>query len=424
MSEEKNLTPQEGVQHQQEHNQPSGMASLTRMLRMLFFCFLTLIIAVFVYYFIFSGIFRVDEQNEAMLLRFGVLQQRVSENGTSPILQSGKWYWSYPYPVDEVITVPANKSVSISTQNTFKAWVSPTGGPAGAINRELRNGVDGYLVNGDMHIFHAEWVVSYKVDDAAKFYLHFFDDNDVMGGGSHALTATHDSDEKRIRGHEAVIRNLLSDAVLTETANWTTEDLIKASRTAKTPSGEIITERIEDCVRRRLGQLIDRIGLGIEIQTVNLVGQPQPPTAALQAFNQVNASERNKQTAIQNAETSANSMLSQANANYERVIGEANASVEIMISRLQAEKEKFELIREEYRRNPQSTLTVLYLDAVRDLLARVPSKYVVHGHTGDEGRQQLRLQINEIPDKPRTNTAAEAVQNAQPASVQPGATTK
>ena len=61
--------------------QAAGVQSLMRMLRILFFLFFTLIVAVFVYYFIFSGIFRVDEQNEAMLLRFGVLQTRAGENG-------------------------------------------------------------------------------------------------------------------------------------------------------------------------------------------------------------------------------------------------------------------------------------------------------------------------------------------------------
>ena len=150
------------------NQQAAGVKSLVRMLRILFFLFLTLIVAVFVYYFIFSGIFRVDEQNEAMLLRFGVLQKRFGENGSSPVLQSGKWYWSYPYPVDEVIMVPANKSISVSTENTFKAWIAPTGAPVGGASRVLRNGVDGYLVSGDKHLFHAEWVLSYRVTDAAK----------------------------------------------------------------------------------------------------------------------------------------------------------------------------------------------------------------------------------------------------------------
>ena len=402
--------------------QAAGVKSLMRMLRILFFLFFTLIVAVFVYYFIFSGIFRVDEQNEAMLLRFGVLQTRAGENGTSPILESGKWYWSYPYPVDEVITVPANKSVSVSTDNTFKAWVAPTGAQVGGANRQLRNGVDGYLVSGDKHIFHAEWVISYRVTDAAKYYLDFYDDNDtpedipLLNNDAKVMLLRR---PKRLRGHELIIRNLLAEAVLTETANWNTEDLIRANRTVKGPNGESLTERIEEGVRRRLASKAEQLGLGIQIQTITLVGMYQPPTAALQAFNQVNASERNKQTAIQNAEAYANTLLSQANAARERIIGEANAYNEAIVSTLQAQAQYFRAIQQEYRQNPRTTLTILYNNAVQELLANVPNKYVLH-HGADGARQQLRLQISQIPEERRESSGSVSIGGTEPASAQAG----
>lgn len=402
--------------------QAAGVKSLMRMLRILFFLFFTLIVAVFVYYFIFSGIFRVDEQNEAMLLRFGVLQTRAGDNGNSPILQSGKWYWSYPYPVDEVITVPANKSVSVSTENTFKAWVAPTGAQVGGANRQLRNGVDGYLVSGDKHIFHAEWVISYRVTDAAKYYLDFYDDNDtaeempLLNNEAQAMVLRR---VKRLRGHELIIRNLLADAVLTETANWNTEDLIKANRTVTGPNGEALTERIEEGVRRRLAALVDRLELGIEIQTITLVGMYQPPTAALQAFNQVNASERNKQTAIQNAEAFANSLLSQANASRERIIGEANAYNEAIVSTLQAQAQYFKAIQLEYKENPRTTLSVLYANAVQELLGRVPNKYILH-HTAEGKQQQLRLQISQIPEERKESGGTASIGGTEPVSAQAG----
>ena len=404
------------------NSQAAGVKSLVRMLRILFFLFLILIIAVFGYYFIFSGIFRVDEQNEAMLLRFGRLQKRFGETGTSPVLQSGKWYWSYPYPVDEVILVPANKSVSVSTENTFKAWIAPTGAQVGGANRQLRNGVDGYLVSGDKHIFHAEWVISYRVTDAAKYYLDFYDDNDtaedipLLNNDAKVMMLQR---PKRLRGHELIIRNLLSDAVLTETANWNTEDLIKASRTYTGQNGELFTERIEEGVRRRLNTMVDRLELGIEVQTVTLVGMYQPPTAALQAFNQVNASERNKQTAIQNAKAYANSLLTQANAASERIIGEAKAYNEALVSTLQAQAQYFEAIQKEYRDNPRTTLTVLYNNAVQELLARVPNKYILHYSEGSQQRE-LRLQISQIPEERKDSASAVSIGGTDPVSAQAG----
>ena len=401
---------------------PGGIASLTRMLRILFFCFLTLIIAVFVYYFIFSGIFRVDEQYEAMLMRFGVLQYRSGDGGNTPILASGKWYWSYPYPVDEVIMVPANKSVSVSTENTFKAWIAPTGAAIGAPNRELRTGVDGYVVAADMHIFHVEWVVSYKVKNAEKYYLDFYDDGDSGAEnntrGAIAKPGIVQAKEKdRLRGHQVIIRNLLSDAVLSETASWVTEDLIKASRTVG-GEGQGHAERIEERVRSLLEEKIDRIGLGIEVQSVTLLGLYQPPAAALQAFNSVNASERNKQTAIQNAQAYANTLLTQANANRERIVGEATAYQETIVRKMQAEAQYFEAILAEYKQNPKSTLTVLYTEALEQTLASVPVKYVLHTD-GEGATKQLRLQIAPPPAQERDNQAGAAAAPQEPASAQP-----
>ncbi|MBR6471383.1 MAG: hypothetical protein IKS83_06270 [Victivallales bacterium] len=404
------------------NQQAAGVKSLVRMLRILFFLFLALIVAVFVYYFIFSGIFRVDEQNAAMLLRFGVLQKRFGENGSSAVLTSGKWYWSYPYPVDEVIMVPANKSISVSTENTFKAWIAPTGAQVGGANRQLRNGVDGYLVSGDKHIFHAEWVISYRVADAAKYYLNFYDDNDtaeeipLLSNDAQVMLQQR---PKRLRGHELIIRNLLSDAVLTETANWNTEDLIRANRTRIGQNGEPYTERIEDGVRRRLNMLADRLELGIEIQTVTLVGMYQPPTAALQAFNQVNASERNKQTAIQNAEAFANSLLSQAYAASGRIVKEAEAYKETLVQTLKAEVQYFEAIQKEYHDNPRTTLAVLYNNAVQELLAKVPNKYILHYSEASQQRE-LRLQISQIPEERKESGGPVSMGGNEPASAQAG----
>ncbi len=410
----------ESQPHASETPQATGMASLTRMLRILFFCFLTLIAGVFIYYFVFSGIIRVEEQYEAMLLRFGVLQKHATDTGDSPILQSGKWYWSYPYPVDEVILVPANKSISVSTGNTFKAWVNPSGNMAGASARELRNGVDGYLVSGDMHIFHAEWVVSYRVEDPASYYLNFYDDNNTTGSTTFYLPSSEQvKTQDRLRGHELMIRNMLADAVLSETANWTTEDLIRTSRLVPDGKGGEATVRLEDRIRARLSKIVEEVGLGIQLQTVTLVGIYQPPAAALQAFNQVNASERNRQTLIQNASTYANQVMAQANATCDRLINEAKAYQETVVGELQAQAQYFSSIQAEYAKNPRSTITVLYANAIRDMLRGVPNKYILH-QTPDGTQQQLRLQISQVPEE-RQQDATPLGQEASyaPASAQP-----
>ena len=69
-------------------NEGAGMQSLMRMARIMFLC-LRIVIIVILAYLLMSGVFRVDEQNEAMLFRFGALQTRMIENEERAVLTSG-----------------------------------------------------------------------------------------------------------------------------------------------------------------------------------------------------------------------------------------------------------------------------------------------------------------------------------------------
>lgn len=113
----------------------SGMKSLMRMARILFLCLRVLIIVILAYL-LMSGVFRVDEQNEAMLFRFGALQSRQIENQETSVLTSGRWYWAWPYPIDWVKVLSAQRTVTVSTETFFEPWVKPE--PGQAPNRFLR----------------------------------------------------------------------------------------------------------------------------------------------------------------------------------------------------------------------------------------------------------------------------------------------
>ena len=382
-----------------QESQTAGLQSLFKMLRVLFFCFLTLIIAVFVY-FLFSGIFRVDEQNEAMLFRFGKLKTYATENGNSAILQSGKWYWAWPYPIDQIMQMPSRKATSVSTGNTFLPWINPTGAKATQeeINRPMQVGVDGYLLSGDSHIFHAEWQVTYSVANPEVFYLDFYDDCDLP---------ERQKDVVRLqRGHTAMLRCLLSEAVLEETATWRTENLLSATREVTEDEhehdhahahdhGEIDSSHIEECIKSRLVKSIDELGLGINVLSVTMIKKYEPATATIQAFNSVNISEGQKNIAIQNARAYANSVLLEAENRAARLISEAEAYHETIVKRLDGDASYFRNINEEFKKNPKTTLTYLYLDAVQKVFGAVPNKYTIHGN----GNKQLRLQIGPVPEK-------------------------
>jgi membrane protease subunit HflK len=364
----------------------AGMQALMRTLRVLFMGLRVLIIIIFVYL-IFSGMFRVDEQNEAMLFRFGKLQRRVldPERGESPILTSGRWYWAWPYPVDWVKEIPAQRSVTVSTETTFQPWMSANL-PDQQADNFLRPGVDGYLLSGDTNIIHAKWDVNFRVVNAEKYYLDFFDVEEAEVVHNKAK-ASHG---RRNRGTEATIRNLLSNAVLAETATWSVEDLLATTRNL--PDGQ--AESLKDKVEERLVRLLAEVGLGVQVQSLNLV-ELQTPQATSEAFRRVNEASETGRAEMLKARSYAENVVLAAQGLAYRIVDEARSYRSSNVERVKADSSYFETVLSEYQRNPETMLTALYTDAVSEVLSKVKNKYVLH--TLPEGQQELRLQIGAVP---------------------------
>jgi regulator of protease activity HflC (stomatin/prohibitin superfamily) len=367
-------------------NGDAGMHALVQMLRVLFFCLRILIIVVFIYM-LFSGMFRVDEQNQAMLFRFGSLQSRVLEpgQGETSILTSGRWYWAWPYPIDWVKVIPVQTSVTVTTDNLFMPWVNPQTGksPESEGPAALKPGTDGYILTGDTNIMHSKWDVVYVVTDASRYYLDFYDDSD---------TVPEHGKRQRQRGAAATIRNLLANAVIQETATWTVEDLLANARVLEDGS----VENIKDNVQGRLTELLDEVGIGVQVQSVNMLDMTAP-SATSDAFEEVNASTEKGRAEILTARTYRDRTILAAEGHKYQIINEAKSYQSRVVESIKADSSYFETVLAEYNLNPATMLTALYTDALREVLGKVSNKYIVHRRP--DGQQELRLQLSPVPEK-------------------------
>ena len=389
---ETNNAPDKDPAKEQQHVD-GGMQALVRMLRILFQGLRILIILIFVYL-VFSGMFRVDDQNEAMLFRFGKLQKRVidPEKGETPILTSGRWYWAWPYPIDWVKEIPAQKSVTVSTENVFMPWMPPNmNGQQPPANNFMRPGADGYLLTGDTNIMHARWDVNYRVVNSEKYYLNFYDDSDAK-----------DSKEGKKNGTEAIIRNLLANAAIMETANWKVEDMLRTTRTL--PDGKI--ENIKEKVQARLAKLLEEVDLGVQIQSVNLVDLRQP-IAVQDAFRKVNEAAEAGRAETLKARSYAENVELAAQGTAYRILDDARSYRTRIVETIKADSSYFETVLAEYEKNRQTMLTTLYTDAIHTMLSRAQNKYIISGKKNVE--QELRLRIGEVPEEKKP-AAAEGAQ--------------
>jgi membrane protease subunit HflK len=376
-----------------------GVKALVRTLQILFFCLRILIIVIFVWL-LFSGVFYVDEQEEAMLFRFGRLQTKVldRERGPTAVLTSGQWYWAWPYPIDWVKKIPAQKSITVSTRDIFWPQINPnaiqTPETATAPN-VLVPGQDGYLLTGDTNIMHTVWSLTYRVTDAKRYYLAFYDD------GGQRPAASSQENAARKRGAEAVIQNVLANSVLAEMATWAVEDVLTTTR--ETDPDSQIFENLKELVRQRVERRLDAIDLGIQIQQVNLI-ELQPPLATLDAFRQVVDAAQTRREQIDLARAYAEDVVPKAEGEAYRIIDEAKAYKTRIVASVEAESAYFKAVLEEYEKNPKTMLVALYADAIRDILGRTETKYIIHAR--QDGQQEIRLMIGPEPEKPTSGNAA------------------
>mgnify|MGYP006281780197 CR=1 FL=1 len=357
-----------------------GLQYVVRMLRFLFFG-LRILIVISLVFVLFGGVFYVREHEEAMIFRFGEL---IEKDGKE-VLTSGEFYWAWPYPVDRVRRIPAQRSMTITTTQHWplenpNQLQEQQAGPAS--EQGLRPGESGYVLTGDANIMHMIWTVTYVVDDAKRYYLSFYDDAEQGG---------QDGAE---RGAEAIIESALAQAALAEVARWPVEDVLVRYRQGEDEDAE--RESLANAVWRRVGAQLDEFDLGIDIQQVSLV-EVQPPVATANAFRESLDAAQEQSTEINKAKQYEKRVIAEAEGRSSEILASAEAYKTRTVEEVKAERGYFLKVLEEYDRNPETMLVALYTDAVRDVLSKVGTKYVVHSR--ENGSQEIRLLLGPKPKK-------------------------
>ena len=319
------------------------------------FRFIRALMVILVAVFLGSGIFTVNPNEVAVLLRLG----KPAGSGADAILRPGL-HWSFPSPIDEIVRIPVGESHTVEATNCWYQ-VSPEMEISGELPPSLSSlqpGVDGYALTSDGNIIHARATAKYLIEDPLRYAFGF-------------------------RGATNILENALNNAVLYTASRHTAEEALYKDKTG-----------FQDAVRRRFVRTIEKANMGIQLEPIQV--QTSPPMYVKEAFDQVLEAEQALSEARNKAQGEADEITRKAVGEGQALISEGITRSNMLVQTLRAESEAFSDQLADYQRNPRLFRERLLVETMSQVLTNVNDKWLLPESESD-GRRQIRLMLNREP---------------------------
>ena len=379
--------------------------SLRRALKMSF-TILKVIIVVLLAVFAGSGIFQVQQDEEAILLQFGKIK--------GPVLKPGIKF-AFPEPINEIIRIPVQRELSIPIDSfwyyeTPQEKLNPI---KQTVTKPLDPLIDGYcltrnddlegMAGTDYNIVHSAWTITYRIDSPMDFFENvYIRDREP---GENLLEAAADT-------LNPLLESLASNAIVRTMVEYSIDEAVKNNT------------RIAGDVKIILQNKLNQVGCGIGISDVRAseIIWPRQVDQAFQASSKarqeseqikIDAASYKEQMLTDTGGSDAESILEQLkqpgltqDQQYELVsklsgqvqteISEARLYRTKVVEDAKASAEYLQKILPEYRKNPELVRQKIYQDAIEQVLAGADEKIFMQTREGLP--DEIRLLLNRDPN--------------------------
>lgn len=412
----KDLQPQAPDKSVSEDLDAAGK-SLSEALRISFIV-LKVIMIVLVVAFLASGFKSVEPDENALVLRFGKIRGVGEERLLGPGL-----HWIFPYPIDEIVRIPVAKKVDLTVRSFWyyqsqERMLSEPSIEKTRVLPELDPIKDGYCITrsekqdettsgsggSDYNIVHSKWQLTYKIDDPERFFKNVYVE-DVKPGDIYFDVITESI--------TPLLQSLFEDVIVTAIVNYTIDDVMYEQ-----------VARLTDDVKRLLQEKFDTIESGIKVVRIQLTDRTWPLQVDA-AFEALVTASQDRQTAISQAQTYAESTLnetagpvaeklflalnddtiseeemellwSQLAGKAQEIITEARAYRTKVVANARANAEYFQELLPEYRKHPELVVQKIYQDAIERIFDNAVEKFVIQPTEGTK-ETEFRIMLNRDP---------------------------
>ena len=379
--------------------------SLRRALKMSF-TILKGIIAVLLVVFACSGIFQVQQDEEAILLQFGKIK--------GPVIKPGIKF-AFPEPINEIVRIPVQRELSIPIESF---WYYET--PEEKL-REFKRQVtgpldplkDGYCLTrndhiegmsgADYNIVHSAWTITYKISSPKLFFENVYIRD--RKPGEDLLEAAADT-------LDPLLESLASNAIVRTMVQYSIDEAVKNN------------VKIAEDVKYILQDKLDQVGCGIQIGDVRAsqIVWPRQVDQAFQASSKArqesdqiktDAASYKEQLLTDTGGSDAETILDQikqpdlSQEKQFELVGKLSGQVRTEISGanlyrttvVEDAKASAEYLRKllpEYRKNRELVLQKIYQDAIEQVLAGADEKIFIQTREGMA--DEIRVLLNRDPN--------------------------
>lgn len=328
------------------------------------FRIIKVLMVVLVAAFLSSGVFTVNQNEVALVLRFG----KPMGTGADQLLKPGL-HWAFPYPIDEIVRIPIGQSHTVTSTACWYAseFETAPGDPPSEGLPYLRPGVDGYTLTRDGNIIHARMTLKYRIRPGGAV--------DYVFGYANVTN---------------LIQHILDNALLYASTRHTAEAALYRDRVA-----------FADLVRTRVAQALEARQLGIQIEADEI--QTSAPLSVRRAFDQVVEAQQKASTEINLAQATARGMTNNAMGQASAIVSEGTTLSNRLVRTVAAEARHFADQLTHYERNPDLFRQRLLAETMERVLTNAQLKMFLPSRADGQPRE-LRLLLGREPDQPKTET--------------------
>jgi len=248
-----------------------------------------------------SGIYTVDESEEAAVLRFGKWVRTAGPG----------WNYHLPMPIETAIVK------NVRQVNTFTNTQANTSG-------DVMAGEGSLMLTGDENIADVQYVVNWRIKDLDNFLFKASSPISTMQAGA-----------------DSVVREVI----------------------AQTPIAHILSEgrtEINTRLKTMLQALVDQFDFGIEITQIKLLKVTPPTAKVMEAYLDVQRAKADMERKRNEAVFYRNSIVPVARGQAKKMIEDAEAYKSKVVAEASGETQRFSEILAQYRANPNVTRARLY----------------------------------------------------------------